>query len=585
MPVNYSPPTSSPSLSNMEHGQKTEVGAIQRPTNDGAASAPETAAEPVLHNNNEQAESLPTDLLPLMISFQSLLGQFSHPQIRAAFLNGQFQKHISTELLPNIDELRCSLFPRWRQGGLLSSAAINVGAVQHLHLLVTRSDNKFITNLEDVEGALKYSDWFRILEQIADDPYWGTIQPNQRCCHILPADTDAIPTSHSGHSSSTSSATWNRKETKAKSELLPARQQKHKVHHKQMKKTASSKRIEEIIISSSGESDSSKETGAESDSEGAVTRRSRLSRRQLREKRDVVTPPVYVMDGKVSLKNYLTTFEEFFHKKYDGNNYDKTQTLSTFLTGELLDIFEAKGGRKLAYPRMKEELLAYYKKQRIGGRSYWRNKLDTSAPEPMESLSVYGAKLVEIAELAYPGDRKESALQVRKQFLKSIPSQIAEEITHSELIGKLSGGKRTHMTFADMVEYAQKVQKSSKNTRHLMMVSSPAVSAIGNTWHSSVPQSSCPTCGIDNTQRLSIAEAPTRGTRSASASRVFSNTSNASPVTCGYCKRLYHTTRECWRAAKLCLICGNAHNLTDCPRYNPQHKAPSQSQPQTRPLN
>ena len=79
--------------------------------------------------------------------------------------------------------------------------------------------------------------------------------------------------------------------------------------------------------------------------------------------REVQTPPPFKMDGKVSLKDYLSTFKSFFTTKFKGSSYAQTQKLAELISGDLLAVFNARGGRKLKYNDMKTQLLDYYKKQ------------------------------------------------------------------------------------------------------------------------------------------------------------------------------------------------------------------------------
>jgi len=70
------------------------------------------------------------------------------------------------------------------------------------------------------------------------------------------------------------------------------------------------------------------------------------------DRRDVVVPPVFSMDGKVDLKDYLKTFEQYFELKYRGTSHDKCQLLASFLEGDLLNIHQIRGGRKITYEEM-----------------------------------------------------------------------------------------------------------------------------------------------------------------------------------------------------------------------------------------
>lgn len=596
MPTAHSPPTSSPSLSFPEHGQRTDAGA------DGGATSL-TASDCATGNSNSVSGANippalgnadgPENLTSLIISIQSLLGQFALPKVRAAFLDGKFHRQLNIKLLPKIDELRCSLFPRWRDGSLTGAASSNAVAANHLHLLAGKWDDKFITNLEDVQGALTYSEWYNILNQLAEDPYWRGVQPSQRCVHVLPVDIDdnqSAATMSDQQSTATSVNRHEKKSTTCKQVALIKKEKQQPVQQaSSIRRKTQSRRTEEIIISSSDNEseinyteDSSSDTGSD---EYNMTQRSRRPRqRRHRERREVVTPPVFVMDGRLPLKNFFATYEEYFYKKYDGNNHDMTQTLSTFLTGELLEIFVAKGGRRLKYSRMKEELLAYYRKQKIGGRTYWRSKLETAVPQPQENYNVFGAKLVEIAELAYPGNKKESAIQVRKQFLKSVPSHIASKVEESELT-LLAGGKSQRMSFEKMVQFAQGFQRSTESSsRQLMLVSSTSTSIESNRLQSQVMP--CPNCSV-NRAKVGVdrpVHQEQRGTsdsvhhQRSPSSRSFTNSGNnsRSQVTCGYCKKPNHTTGECWRAARRCLICGGNHHFHDCRRYNPQYRSGSE---------
>ena len=98
------------------------------------------------------------------------------------------------------------------------------------------------------------------------------------------------------------------------------------------------------------------------------------------------------------------------------NNY-QTQLLSGFLKDELLRVYEARGGRKVKYPKMREQLLKYFNKQKIGGKTYWRRELG-NATLGDEGLDIYGMRLVEIAELAYPNFKSVAACHLNEHYLK-----------------------------------------------------------------------------------------------------------------------------------------------------------------------
>ena len=76
----------------------------------------------------------------------------------------------------------------------------------------------------------------------------------------------------------------------------------------------------------------------------------------------MITPPIFEMDGKTYLKDFLVIYEQYLMRKYNGSEHDRTQQLSPFLQGELLEVFNVRGGRKMKYKDMKDYLLGYYEK-------------------------------------------------------------------------------------------------------------------------------------------------------------------------------------------------------------------------------
>ena len=154
--------------------------------------------------------------------------------------------------------------------------------------------------------------------------------------------------------------------------------------------------IAEIALSSSGDESSSSLDESYSSSSSASLPWNKKGR-----KRKVVKPPVFTMNGKGHLKDFSISFEIYFDKQFDGSSYDKTQELANFLSDELLQVYSVQGGRKLKYRHMKERLLNWYQKQRIGSKTYWRRQLDETTPNGDESLDIFGMRLQEISELAF----------------------------------------------------------------------------------------------------------------------------------------------------------------------------------------
>ena len=122
------------------------------------------------------------------------------------------------------------------------------------------------------------------------------------------------------------------------------------------------------------------------------------------------------MDGKTELQDYLISFEKYFEKKFDGDEYDQSQKLGKFLKGELLQVYSVQGGSKLQYSQMKKPLLKWYCKQKIGGRTFWQKELEGARIEEEEPLDLYGVWLMSMAELVYSDLKIECGRQFGRNF-------------------------------------------------------------------------------------------------------------------------------------------------------------------------
>ena len=132
-------------------------------------------------------------------------------------------------------------------------------------------------------------------------------------------------------------------------------------------------------------------------------------------------------------------------------------------------MYQICGGRLIKYDKMKDRLLSYYKKQKIGSKSYWREELEKATPGLNETLDLFGMRLKELAGSAYPKSSKECAKQLRKQFLRQIPTKVAEKILDMEKAMKAtSGGEQKHLNFAAIMQLAADLQPEV-NRPHTIM--------------------------------------------------------------------------------------------------------------------
>jgi len=493
-----------------------------------------------------------TDLsnIQFCIGLQSLLAQFSHHRVRSDFSRGCSAGTIDPQLLNSIDDLRWTIFPLYRVGGFSTENSVNSNAAFHLDKLMKKSDQIFVTNVKSPESCLSYHDWHGLLNMIAKDNYWREVSTRERCLNVLSNNTSSIP------------ATNNNKLSQREKDVTSQSSFDAKLSPKGRKRNPS-KKVQKIVTLSSDESTASSTTSDDDTSSDAKSPvRSRRKRHNKAIEKEVVKPPAFELSGKTSLEKQFLAFERYFDARFTGSSRDKTQKLGEFLEGKLLKVYNVKGGRKLRYTNMKEELLSYYKKKKVGGRRYWRKQLSCAFPEDDEGYDIFGMRLLELAELAYPNDKKECALQLRQQFLDAIPSHIAATILDGERNLKAStSGRKKHFTFEDIAEMAADIQERNPKSRQV-------------NWSQPAP----PQLAGAGEGMLNCEPVITRTFSNSRFSRKPVQTPRGSACQgCGFCGHPNHERVNCWRELGLCGICGADHELSACPRFIPNYRSRSSS--------
>ena len=335
--------------------------------------------------------------------------------------------------------------------------------------------------------------------------------------------------------------------------LWRLKKEEHAIHNKP-KKTP--KKIEEIVLSTSSDSSTSEDdSDGSSESSSGDTYKTKRSGRYKKATRTVVTPPPFEMSGTMHLKDFLTIFEDYFKRKHVGDKYDQTQVLSQFLSGDLKKIYDILGGRRLKYKKMKEELLDYYKKQRIGGKSYWRKQMGSAEPENAESLDLFGLRLTELAKLAYPKDAKECAAQLRSAFLKAIPPAIKSKILDVERAQKATtGGKKRHLQFSAIAMIAKDMQEQVTTPKKILWTSETR------------PEARCWSCS------QASGDEPKRDRSKEDVKSPSLPKKEYTKQKCAYCRSPTHHLSECWKAQGKCLICGGGHMMEKCDQYDPNRR-------------
>lgn len=497
-----------------------------------AADRGQVDSEEVICTDRAADEPNSSDDLSQYLAIQSLLTQFSHPDVRSDFIDGKINRSLIN--IQSLDMLRWTLFPQWICGPLQQAANLRHVAVTHLECLINREERLFSFDGEPGDGCLTYAQWYDALNNIAASDYWNEVGVTKRCVHYFqPIDAVKSPRS-------------------SISKTIEQQQHVHNLRIKNVSHQSGSRprrdvKIEEIINISSSSSDLESEVDFDNRLCSSPKSNMQFQNTPMFSQREVVTPPSFELDGKMHLKEFLKIYENYFDKKYDGNSYDKTQELGKFLNHTLLEVYKIRGGRKLPYETMKHELLSWYKQEKIGGKSYWKKEFEKCVPGVGESLDLYGMKLLELAQLAFPDCSTTCAREVRTKFVNTIPTYIVSKLKDTERslqADHTRPGK--HMTFTNMMKIAKDLQNDSEFAQQTKTVFFSHTDSNSYNNHR------------NGSQRKN-------GSREIVNSRYGRSHRSPSQV-CGCCGKSNHTTDKCWRAKGLCIICGEEHNINDCPR-------------------
>jgi len=503
-----------------------------------------------------------------VLAIQSLLSQFMHPRVRADFVNGSFNVVVSKEDVQLIDELRWKLFPQWMGGSLDGRSERMKYAKTNLIKLINRSGEPFSMEcLESNNMNMSYGQIHGFLDRIAADNYWANVPVYRRCTHVvyeseLPGTEDGVERKAVKVEQSGSSSDSRTKRSKNKSVRRKSRTKLEDIivlsSDSDSSSTSQSKRVSACSSSSSSTESGYRKTRS------AVSRSFRM--------KEVVTPPVFEMDGKTSLNEFLDHFERYFYATFQGNGNDMTQKLSEFLTGDMKKVFEVKGGRRLKYSEMRDVLLKFYRGRKIGGRSHWKEQLNDIKMNSDESYEIFGMRLSDLVQRAFPKDSKEAAKQLRNRFLSALPSSIVNKVCDAERTLKATTrGKSKRLPFSELTRIAMDME--GDRTKRSVLWSEKEMS-----------ENKCEHCdsnGLQSSGRSGTREyrSRVRFRDSDSVPRRTASTFQRGRVDeveavdrCSYCKRTNHIRRNCWRANGACLICGRNHAMVNCPMYDPQFR-------------
>ena len=511
------------------------------------------------------------------VAIQSLLLHFAHPKVRSDFVSGQFYQ--SEELiirLEELDELRFAVMPQWSNVDLLMKKKLK-NASHHMSQIINRSDDLFCIK-RDCSSAYSYKEWGDWLQEIGSSNYWKKIEPDSVCTHFMAARQDPVQGDVKGEHQSrdyagptldraqlSQSGIWKFKGGNSGGGKF------HSTHNRPLFEEESEddftevapkaklkkprrRKIEEIVISNS--EDESAASSQESEIGGKTT---------YRMYKKVVKPQVFEMDGRQHLKTFLETYQHYFSREYGGTSKECTQELRRFLKGELRELYDILGGAELRFTEMKAELISWYKQKKIGGKRHWREEFDKCYHREDEPLKIYGARLRELAQRAYPDDDLECARQLRARFLDTVPPAFRDEVHKMEqyhrIVSGQTGVKVNHLPWRAIMELANEEDLRNVQLKFPARRSSTPDIVERNVWFNSTKK--------EDNGELHFAAEVQNVSAIPLTSKEFTRTVQRSHKvqTCYWCGKPGHIESKCWKKNGKCLICGGSHGIKDCPRY------------------
>ena len=502
--------------------------------------------------------------LQSFIQVQSILKQLKSHKVRSAFVGGKILKADDPEVvllsLDIIDEL---LTPRWVVTVEEREEQAKVAA-KHFSLLYEESSQLFklphpYILLEDYP----YLMWMKAIKKIQRSSYWLQyvhLEEDSKSTERIPKEevkpaffaSDSDTSGDDGpaltrmRTKSSHKVVFGDRSTAPLGQSSPIRQKlkpsRKEAHHH------ANHSLETLEISNSSED--------EADGHSSDTSFSSQRHRRGYYHKDVVTPQVFDGSGKQTLGNFLNGYERYFRSKYDGTQRECSQELARFLEGDVKKAFNALDGSQRKYRDLKPALLQWFRAQSVGRSHRYQAEFRQLTMKTGETYKLYCMRLEEVANRAFPGDKKECAKQLKKKIMRTTPSSFVRCLEKKEdLKVMLNLGKS--ITWGEIIQIAER-----QDRKHFKM---QLLEDSEDELPARLDKMKCQVTGVDE----ELEPVSTKIFQNSQRGRVTSG----GPRTCAHCGRLGHMEQNCWRKKGACIICGSAeHGIKNCPKYVPDYQ-------------
>ena len=217
-----------------------------------------------------------------------------------------------------------------------------------------------------------------------------------------------------------------------------------------------------------------------------------------------------------------------------------TGALGKLLVGEIKNLYDAYGGSRIPYHKIKKYLLESYHRKVSNEKEFSRNDFRTARMKDGESEDIYAVRLTTLFRKAYPGKDVEKSRTLRNKFLETVTPDIAHQTNASTLQAKTLHKIDTNWTQILDLVVALMVNKPSKNYVYSSMTINVPVPETKIAYSSLI------------TQTVPVMPSSPRARRA---------------KICSFCRKFGHLESECRRKSKTCLACGSSeHTHQQCPK-------------------
>ena len=513
----------------------------------------------------------------------SILLRMKIPSVRNDFLAGHILSSPDLELmLVLIDGLYNLFVPPWEASPEARSANATT-ASKHFSLLCEQSQDAFeIPVPYAIKTHYSYLTWAQAIYQLRSCGYWTEEEKSNQPSEPISLFADPRADKTRTHSKQKKQVGFSDKDSmfskgassrtkddhgEDSSESESSVPSSSKVRRGRSK-TQAMRKLSARDHPDSSEYSSS-DNGESTDSDAMCLRQQQRGYTQ----RQVVEPEHFNVNGRESMSTFLDHFERYFMLKFEGNGLDQCTELGRFLDGEAKRAYDAVGGRHIKYKYMKDELIDWYKKQRVGQSYAKKAELSRAVMEEGDTFKLYCMRLNMLGLDAYPHDKGERSRALKAHFLATAPDWMVKCINKRKKTLRIID-PRAKITWKDIEAVAEEEDRDLKKMQFAKSVKEERTSAqvfasqTNTAKPESVPQP--------------VPQETRKSTGLGAGSSHMSN-QQQNQVQCYYCGEFGHIEPRCpkkLRAAK-CFYCGDqGHYYRDCPQFTQlNHASTSASTP------